>query len=155
MPTYTELTPTMTTRICVVAVAVVASVLSVQAAFSASGRSSAATPVWSDHWIQATPGKPLVTTLDPGRAAVCFVGLQGPKGEKAVGWRFQPAGHRLTLTLLTQSGAKAGQWMLRASCQRYGGHATSATVLLAVPPPGGTGVLAAHGDMRVQILPAK
>jgi hypothetical protein len=145
----------MTTRICVAVSALVAAVFAGASGGAASMQSrQAATPTFSDHWIQATPGKPLVTTLDPGKAAVCFVGLHGPKGQRAVGWRFQPAGHRLTLTLLTESGAKAGQWELRASCQRYGGKAHQATVLVAVPPPGGTGVLAAHGDMRVQVLAA-
>jgi hypothetical protein len=125
------------------------SVLSAQAALD---RSSAIAPVWSAHWIQANPGQPLVLILDPGRAATCFVGLHGPSGAHSVGWRFQPGGHRLSLTLLTHPDAVAGQWLLRASCQRQGSRASSARALISVPAPGGTGLLAAHGDMRVQVL---
>ena len=126
-----------------------AGVLSAGAAF---GSSSPAAPVWSAHWLQANPGQPLVLHLDPGKATTCFVGLRAPGGTDSVGWRFQPGGHRLGLTLLTHADASAGQWLLRASCQRRGSRARSASVVIAVPAPGGAGVLAAHGDMRVQRL---
>ena len=134
-----------------VAIAAV-SVLSVQAASSALDRSTSVAPSWSAHWLQANPGQPLVLILDPGKAATCFVGLKGPSGADSVGWRFQPGGHRLSLTLLTHPDAVAGQWLMRASCQRHGSRAHSASVRVAVPAPGGTGLLAAHGDMRVQVL---
>jgi len=140
------------TRIGVVAIAAM-SVLTVNAASSALNRFSAVGPSWSARWIQANPGEPLVLILDPGRAAICFVGLKGPSGASSVGWRFQPGGHRLSLTVLTHPDALAGQWSLRASCQRHGTRANSSTVLVSVPAPGGTAQLAAHGDMRVQVLP--
>jgi hypothetical protein len=119
---------------------------------AAVDRASAAKPSWSAHWLQANPGQPLVLRLTPGKASTCFVGLHGPSNASSVGWRFQPGGDRLTLTLLTHADAKAGPWVLRASCQRKGSPAHTASVVIAVPGPGGAGLLAAHGDMRVQRL---
>ena len=112
-------------------------------------------PTWSAQWIQANPGQPLVLILNPRTAAVCFVGLRGPQGVRSVGWRFQPGGHRLGLTLLTHVDATAGSWVLSALCQRRGAPRHTATVTISVPAPGGSNVLAAHGDMRVQLLPAR
>jgi hypothetical protein len=120
---------------------------------SASAR--VVSPAWSAEWVQANPGQPLVLILNPNAAAVCFVGLHGPQGVKPVGWRFQPGGHRLSLTLLTRAGAAAGSWTLSALCQGRRGGGRSTSVTIAVPSPGGTGVLAAHGDMRVQLLPGQ
>jgi hypothetical protein len=116
-----------------------------------SARSTA--PTWSSKWVQANPGQPLVLILDPRAARLCFVGLHSSKGFHAVGWRFIPGGHRLSLTLLTHADASGGSWVLSASCQRLGANAHSAKVTISVPSPGGDGVLAAHGDMRVQLLP--
>ena len=160
---YAEPASVMTTRIGVAGIAAAATVfagssgagatvLSAQAASSSFDGSSAAVPTWSAHWIQANPGLPLVLILNPGRAAICFVGVHGPSGAQPVGWRFQPGGHRLSLTLLTHADAIAGQWKVRASCEGHGSRAQSASVLVSVPAPGGTGPLAAHGDMRVQLL---
>jgi hypothetical protein len=122
----------------------------VLSAGAASDRATAL-PSWSAKWLQANPGQPLVVRLTPGKGT-CFVGLHGPNGARPVGWRFQPGGHRLTLTLLTHADAEAGQWVLRASCQGPGAGAHAASVLIAVPAPGGSGPLAAHGDMRVGSL---
>ena len=109
-------------------------------------------PTWSAQWIQANPGQPLVLILNPRAARVCFVGLHGPQGVHPVGWRFQPGGHPLSLTLLTHADATAGSWTLSALCQRRGATGHPATVTISVPAPGGSNVLAAHGDMRVQLL---
>lgn len=109
-------------------------------------------PRWSAHWLQANPGQPLVLILDPRGATVCFVGLRGPVGGHAVGWRFQPGGHRLSLTLLTHADAAAGSWVLWGLCQRPGTKGHTATVTISVPAPGGSNVLVTHGDMRVQLL---
>ena len=112
-------------------------------------------PTWSAQWIQANPGQPLVLILNPRTAAICFVGLRGPQGVHSVGWRFQPGGHRLSLTLLTHADATVGSWVLSAFCRRRGAAGHAATVTISVPAPGGSNVLAAHGDMRVHLLPAR
>jgi len=109
-------------------------------------------PTWSAQWLQANPGQPLVLILNPRAAKVCFVALQGPQSAHPVGWRFNPGGHRLSLTLLTHADATARTWVLSASCQRTGVKNRTAKVTISVPTPGGPGVLAAHGDMRVELL---
>ena len=123
--------------------------------FVAAGASARPlSPTWSAQWIQANPGQPLVLILNPRAARVCFVGLHGPQGVHSVGWRFQPGGHPLSLTLLTHADATAGSWILSALCQRRGAAGRTAKVTISVPAPGGASVLAAHGDMRVQLLTA-
>src|SRR5689334_8824651 len=79
--------------------------------------SRSTTPTWSAQWLQANPGQPLVVILSPRAARICFVGLEGPQRAHGVGWRFSPAGHRLSITLLTHADAAAGTWVLSASCQ--------------------------------------
>lgn len=118
---------------------------------SASG-SHSNTPTWSAQWLQANPGQPLVLILNPRGAKVCFVALRSSQASPPVAWRFSPGGHRLRLTLLTHADAAAGTWVVSASCQRAGVKARTTKVTISVPSPGGSGVLAAHGDMRVQIL---
>ena len=119
------------------------------------GGSRPLSPRWSAQWLQANPGQPLVLILNPRAARVCFVGLRGPQGVRPVGWRFQLGGHLLSLTLLTRADATAGSWILSARCQRRGATGHTATVTISVPAPGGSNVLAAHSDMRVQLLPAR
>jgi hypothetical protein len=132
-------------------IAVEASASDRQMSVGASGIRST-TPTWSAEWLQANPGQPLVVILNPRSAKICFVGLQGPQSAHPVGWRFSPAGHRLSLTLLTHADATAGSWVLSASCQGRGAKNRTAKVTISVPSPGGSGVLAAHGDMRVGLL---
>jgi hypothetical protein len=136
---------------------VVLFVVCVQSASGTGARhgASGGHPTWSAQRIEANPGQPFSVILDPGQATVCFVGLRGPNRAAPVGWRFQPSGHRLNITLLTHADAASGEWTLRASCQHVGGTAPSATVTISVPATGGGGVLAAHGDMRVALLPAE
>ena len=139
--------------LCVLSVSMFLLVPLIVEAGPASARLASQT--WSAQWVQANPGDPLVLILNPRAAEVCFVGLDGPQGVQPVGWRFQPGGHRLSLTLLTRTGAAAGSWRLSALCQRRGVRGRTTSVTISVPSPGGSGVLAAHGDMRVQFLPGR
>jgi hypothetical protein len=147
-------------RMSIAALAAVGAVSTMTVEASAANRhlsvgtsgSRSTAPTWSAQWLQANPGQPLVLILNPRAAKICFVGLRGPQGAHPVGWRFDPAGHRLSLTLLTHTDATAGTWVLSASCQRTGVKSRTAKVTISVPSPGGPGVLAAHGDMRVEPL---
>jgi hypothetical protein len=110
-------------------------------------------PRWVVTTPRISPGQPASFVLDPSGSHLCWIGLYGPGAEPTVGWRFKADGRRLRLTLLTRSDASPGIWRLEAVCKRYGGKSFAAAVTTTVPAGPGQGLLAEHGDMRVEVVP--
>jgi hypothetical protein len=115
--------------------------------------SGARAPVWVVHPLAVTPGLPTRFVLDPSGAKLCWIALRGPKTGQTTGWRFAANGHRLELILLTHADGMPGRWQLRADCKGQTGHLSSATTAVTASPGSGEGLLAAHNDMRVSVLP--
>jgi hypothetical protein len=109
--------------------------------------------VWVVHPIAVSPGLPIRFVLHPSGAKTCWVGLRGPNAGLTTGWRFAANGQSLELILLTRTDGMPGRWHLRADCRGQAGHSSSATTAVTVSAGSGRGLLAAHNDMRVSVLP--